>query len=157
MKIAIIGSGISGLTAAYILNRNHNITVFEAKDYIGGHTHTVDVELKGDRYSVDTGFIVCNDRTYPNFLRLLEQLGVEKVPTLMGFGIRSDRTGIEYCTTSINQIFAQRANLVNLKYWGMLKEILRFNRSLTAAVKPFPILHRSLYYSYGLCNLVDWS
>lgn len=80
MKIAIIGSGISGLTCAYLLNRKHDITVFEASDWVGGHTHTVDVEVKGQSFAIDTGFIVFNDWTYPNFIRLLEQLGVTSNP-----------------------------------------------------------------------------
>ena len=104
MKIAIIGSGISGLTAAYILNRQHDITLFEAADYVGGHTHTVQADVNGKNYAVDTGFIVCNDRTYPNFLKLLDQLGVEKSPTGMGFGIKSDRTGVEYSTSGLNNV-----------------------------------------------------
>lgn len=134
MKIAIIGSGISGLVTAYLLNRNHHITLFEANDYVGGHTHTVEVTLKGRQYPVDTGFIVCNDRTYPNFLTLLDRLGVQKTPTGMGFGVRSDRTGIEYATTSLNHLFAQRRNLVNPEFLGMLREILRFNRQVARAL-----------------------
>jgi uncharacterized protein len=135
MKIAIIGSGISGLTAAYLLNRKHDITVFEANDYIGGHTHTVEVELKGQQYHVDTGFIVFNDRTYPNFMNLMDQLGVEKVPTAMGFGVKSDRTGIEYSTTSLNHLFAQRRNLTNFVFLGMLQNINRFNKQVSAALQ----------------------
>jgi predicted NAD/FAD-binding protein len=134
MNIAIIGSGISGLTTAYLLNRKHRITVFESEAYIGGHTHTVDVELNHQQYQVDTGFIVCNDRTYPNFLKMLDQLGVEKTPTAMGFGVTSDRTGIEYSTTSLNHIFAQRRNLLNPAFISMLRGILRFNRDLTSAL-----------------------
>ncbi|MFH2130913.1 MAG: FAD-dependent oxidoreductase [bacterium] len=134
MNIAIIGSGISGLTAAYLLQRRHSITLYEAENYVGGHTHTVDVDLQGQHVAVDTGFIVCNDRTYPNFLKLLDQLGVEKTPTAMGFGIRSDRTGIEYSTTSLNHLFAQRRNLVNRDFLGMLRGILRFNRQVTRSL-----------------------
>lgn len=134
MKIAIIGSGISGLTAAYQLYQNHDITVYEANDYIGGHTHTVEVDIKGKKYAVDTGFIVCNDRTYPNFLKILDELGVERVPTSMGFGISSDRTGVEYGTNSMNQIFAQRKNLLSPRYWKMLTEILKYNKLLTDGV-----------------------
>ena len=134
MKIAIIGSGISGLTTAYLLNRKHDITVYEYENYIGGHTHTVKVELKGKPYQVDTGFIVFNNRTYPNFNKLIDQLGVKKVPTQMGFGVKSDRTGIEYSTTSINHLFAQRRNLVNKVFIQMLHGILRFNKQLTTAL-----------------------
>lgn len=134
MKIAIIGSGISGLTTAYLLNRKHDITVFEAEDYIGGHTHTIEVDLQGKNYPVDTGFIVCNDRTYPNFLKLLDQLDVQKSPTNMGFGIKSDQSGLEYSTTSLNHVFAQRKNLVSVKFLGMLKDIVRFNKAVTRAL-----------------------
>ena len=90
MKIAIIGAGISGLTAAYRLSGSHEITVFEANDYIGGHTHTVDVELDGERHAIDTGFIVFNDWTYPKFIQLLDELKVASTPTSMSFSVRCD-------------------------------------------------------------------
>ena len=85
MRIAIIGSGISGLTAAYLLNHDHEITLYEANDHIGGHTHTHDIEIEGKIWAVDSGFIVYNERTYPNFIRILDELGVERKPTRMGF------------------------------------------------------------------------
>lgn len=128
MKIAIIGSGISGLTCAYLLNRKHDVTVFEASDWIGGHSHTVDVEVKGERHAIDTGFIVFNDWTYPNFIRLLDQLGVASQPTEMSFSVQDPHTGIEYNGGNLNQVFAQRSNLLSPGFWGMLREILRFNR-----------------------------
>jgi uncharacterized protein len=128
MRIAIIGSGISGLTAARRLCRDHDVTVFEANDYIGGHTNTVDVELDGSQWAVDTGFIVFNDRTYPNFIALMNELGVESQPSDMGFSVRCDRSGLEYCGSSLNQLFAQRRNLVRPGFWRMLRDILRFNR-----------------------------
>lgn len=128
MKIAIIGSGISGLTAAWLLHTQHNVTVFEADDYIGGHTHTVDVELNGERHAIDTGFIVYNDRTYPNFIELLSQLGVDSQPTSMSFSVRCDRTGIEYNGTSLNTMFAQRRNIFRPRFIRMIRDILRFNR-----------------------------
>ncbi len=134
MKLAIVGSGISGLTAAYLLNRKHDVTVFESEDYVGGHTHTIQVDLCGKQYNVDTGFIVCNDRTYPNFLKLLDQLGVQKLPTAMGFGIKNDQTGLEYSTTSLNHVFAQRRNILNISFLKMLREILRFNKQLTKSL-----------------------
>jgi predicted NAD/FAD-binding protein len=127
MKIAIIGSGISGLTCAYLLNRQQDITVFEASDWIGGHSHTVDVEVEGERHAIDTGFIVFNDWTYPNFIRLLDQLGVASQPTEMSFSVQDPRTGIEYNGSNLNQVFAQRRNLLSPGFWGMLREILRFN------------------------------
>lgn len=128
MKIAIIGSGISGLTAAWLLHERHDITVFEANDYIGGHTHTVDIDLNGERHAIDTGFIVYNDRTYPNFIELLTRLGVDTQPTSMSFSVRCDRTGIEYNGTSLNTMFAQRRNLFRPRFIRMIRDILRFNR-----------------------------
>ena len=132
MKIAIIGTGISGLTAAWRLHREHDLTIFEANDYIGGHTHTVDVEMQGQRYAVDTGFIVFNDWTYPNFIRLLEQLGVASQPTLMSFSVRCERTGLEYNGENLNTLFAQRRNLFRPSFHRMIRDILRFNREAPA-------------------------
>lgn len=128
MKIAIIGSGIAGLTSAYLLNRRHDITVFEASDWIGGHTHTVDVEVGGQHYAVDTGFIVFNDWTYPNFIRLLKQLGVGFKDTEMSFSVSDPLSGVEYNGHNLNSLFAQRRNLISPKFWGMVRDILRFNR-----------------------------
>nr|MBS0022177.1 FAD-dependent oxidoreductase [Gammaproteobacteria bacterium] len=96
MNIAIIGSGISGLVAAYQLHADHNITLFEANDYIGGHIHTVNVELAGKRYAIDTGFIVFNDWTSPNLVALLDRLGVASQPTPMSFSVHCETTGLEY-------------------------------------------------------------
>lgn len=128
MKIAIIGSGVAGLTSAYLLNRNHAITVFEASDWIGGHTHTVDVQVDGQSYAVDTGFIVFNDWTYPNFIRLLSQLGVGFKATEMSFSVSDPISGVEYNGHNLNSLFAQRRNLLSPKFWGMVRDILRFNR-----------------------------
>ncbi|MNU75314.1 protoporphyrinogen oxidase [compost metagenome] len=128
MRIAIIGSGISGLTCAYLLNRQHDVTVFEASDWIGGHSHTVDVEVKGERFAIDTGFIVFNDWTYPNFIRLLDKLGVASQPTEMSFSVQDPHTGTEYNGNNLNSLFAQRRNLMSPGFWGMLRDILRFNR-----------------------------
>jgi uncharacterized protein len=128
MKIAIIGSGIAGLTSAYLLNRSHDISVFEAGDWIGGHTHTVDVQVAGQGYAVDTGFIVFNDWTYPNFIRLLSQLGVGFKATEMSFSVNDPVSGVEYNGHSLNSLFAQRRNLLSPKFWGMVRDILRFNR-----------------------------
>ncbi len=128
MKIAIIGSGISGLTSAYLLNRSHEITLFEASDWIGGHTHTVDVTVDGRDYAVDTGFIVFNDWTYPNFIRLLGLLGVGFKPTAMSFSVTDPDSGLEYNGNNFNSLFAQRRNLLSPGFWGMLRDILRFNK-----------------------------
>jgi len=128
MRIAIVGSGIAGLVSAYLLSRRHEVTVFEAGDWVGGHTHTVDVEIDQQRHAIDTGFIVFNDWTYPNFIRLLEQLGVESQPTEMSFSVCDPRSGLEYNGNNLNTLFAQRSNLLSPGFLRMLMDILRFNR-----------------------------
>ncbi|KTC25271.1 FAD-dependent oxidoreductase [Pseudomonas putida] len=128
MKIAIIGSGIAGLTCAHLLQRQHAITLYESSDRIGGHTHTVDVQLGERHYAVDTGFIVFNDWTYPNFIRLLDQLGIASRPTEMSFSVHDPQTAHEYNGNTLNSLFAQRRNLLSPPFWGMLYDILRFNR-----------------------------
>jgi predicted NAD/FAD-binding protein len=128
MKIAVIGAGVSGLVAAYRLCSDHDITVFEANDYPGGHTNTVEVELDGERHAIDTGFIVFNDWTYPHFIGLLDELGVASRSTTMSFSFRDDRSGLEYNGHSLNTLFAQRRNLLRPRFHRMLTDILRFNR-----------------------------
>ena len=130
MRIAIIGSGIAGLTCAHVLSRKYEVTLFESEARLGGHTHTVDVALEGQTYAIDTGFIVFNDWTYPNFIRLLNRLGVASKPTEMSFSVHDPRTGFEYNGNNLNSLFAQRRNLVSPSFWGMLKDILRFNREV---------------------------
>ncbi|QFT54388.1 NAD(P)/FAD-dependent oxidoreductase [Microbulbifer sp. THAF38] len=131
MRIAIVGSGIAGMTAAYLLSRKHEITVFEAQDRLGGHTATVDVQ-EGDRtLAIDTGFIVYNDWTYPNFIRLLDELGIESQPTSMGFSVCCDQEGYEYAGNNLNTLFSQRSNLLSAGHWRMLWDIVRFNRTAT--------------------------
>lgn len=132
MKIAIIGTGISGLTSAYYLHREHDIEVFEAGAHIGGHTATVDVSLGGHRYAVDTGFIVYNDWTYPNFIALMDEIGVPNRPTEMSFSYRDAPTGLEYAGSDLNTLFAQRRNLLSPRFYGMIRDILRFNRESIA-------------------------
>ena len=128
MKIAIIGSGISGLTLAHHLHQQHDITVFEANSHIGGHTHTHTIDLFGQNYQVDTGFIVFNDRTYPNFIQMLDELKVPWQPSQMSFSVRNEATGLEYNGTTINSLFAQRSNFLKPSFYGMIKDILRFNK-----------------------------
>jgi predicted NAD/FAD-binding protein len=128
MKIAIIGAGISGLTVAYRLSPAHEVELFEANDYLGGHTNTVEVELDGERQVIDTGFIVFNDWTYPAFTRLLDELGVRSRPTSMSFSVRCDSANLEYNGSSLNGLFAQRRNLFRPSFYRMLADILRFNR-----------------------------
>ncbi|GLP96962.1 NAD(P)/FAD-dependent oxidoreductase [Paraferrimonas sedimenticola] len=132
-RIAIIGSGISGLTAAYCLNREHDIQLFEANDYLGGHTATIDLTYQDKDYAIDTGFIVFNDRTYPNFEKLIGQLGVEALPTEMSFSVQNLNSGLEYNGHSLSTLFAQKRNLLSPKFWGFLNEIIRFNRTAKQA------------------------
>ena len=134
MKVAIIGAGISGLTAAYRLNRAHDVTVFEANDYPGGHTNTVNVELDGEFHAIDTGFIVFNDRTYPNFIALLNELNVKSLPTSMSFSVRCDSANLEYNGSSLNGLFSQRKNLIRPAFYRMLRDILRFNKEACGLV-----------------------
>lgn len=140
MKIAIIGTGISGLTAAYKLNATHDITVFEAADRLGGHTATIAVELEGNRYNVDTGFIVYNDWTYPNFISLMDELGIQWRESDMSFGVACDTTGLQYAGVTgkvamYNSLFAQRKNLFSPAYIRMLLDILAFNKQAIADVE----------------------
>jgi predicted NAD/FAD-binding protein len=128
VKIAVIGSGISGLTAAWLLADRFDVTVFESASRLGGHTNTVTVSLDDRQYALDTGFIVYNERNYPNFSRLLARLGVATQPSDMSFSVRSDRTGWEYCGTTLNGLFAQRRNLARPAFYRMLADIVRFNR-----------------------------
>ncbi len=128
MRIAVVGSGISGLTCAHLLSRQHQVTLFEANDYIGGHTATIDVEYGQHNYAVDSGFIVFNDRTYPNFLKLLSSLHIQALPTEMSFSVHNETTGLEYNGHNLSTLFAQKRNLLSLRFWKLLAEILRFNR-----------------------------
>ncbi|MBY5946402.1 NAD(P)/FAD-dependent oxidoreductase [Photobacterium rosenbergii] len=128
MKIAIIGSGISGLTCAHYLNDHHDITLYEENDYIGGHTATVDVEVGSGKYAIDTGFIVFNDRTYPNFEKLLSEIGVVGQPTEMSFSVHNSLNGLEYNGHGLLSMFAQKRNLLNPFFYRFIYDILRFNR-----------------------------
>lgn len=129
MKIAIIGTGIAGNVAAYHLCKQHEITVFEANDYVGGHTHTHAIELQGRPYQVDTGFIVFNYQTYPHFTALLHELAVAVQPSNMSFSVKCDKTGLEYNGTTLNSLFAQRRNLLRPSFYRMINDILRFNKT----------------------------
>lgn len=128
MKIAIIGAGIAGNTLAYHLVREHEISVFEAESHVGGHSHTHDILHGGRHYAVDTGFIVFNERTYPNFIDLLDKLGVASQPGSMSFSVKCEKSGLEYNGASLNALFAQRRNLLRLGFYRMIRDILRFNR-----------------------------
>jgi predicted NAD/FAD-binding protein len=135
MKIAIIGTGISGNVAAYHLSRDHDLTVYEAGDHVGGHTHTHTIDREGKQIAVDSGFIVFNRETYPNFVRLLDELGVQAQATTMGFSVKSERNGLEYSGSGASGLFAQRRNLLRPGFWSMVHDILRFFREAPALLQ----------------------
>ncbi len=128
LRIAVVGSGIAGLTAAWLLSRRHRVTLFEANDYLGGHTNTVDVTLEGLTHPVDTGFLVFNDRTYPTLIALFRHLGIRDATSDMSFSVRLDEERIEWAGSSVATVFAQKRNLVRPEFWSMLGDIVRFNR-----------------------------
>jgi uncharacterized protein len=132
VKIAIIGSGIAGNTLAHHLHAQHDVHVFEAGSHVGGHSDTHDIEVEGRPYTVDTGFIVYNERTYPNFSAMLKALDVPTQESSMGFSVRCERSGLEYNGNTINSLFAQRRNLFRPAFWRMIRQILRFNREAPA-------------------------
>lgn len=147
VKIAIIGTGIAGNVAAARLRQHHDITVFEAASYIGGHSRTVDVFEGGRKLAIDTGFIVFNERTYPHFISLLAEIGQDSQPTAMSFSVSSEDGSLEYNGSSIDGLFAQRKNLLRPRFYRMLGDILRFNRQATldmAADKATPALGQYL-------------
>lgn len=129
MKIAIVGSGISGLLSARLLCGDHEVTVFEADGHAGGHTRTMTLQVDGRDFAADTGFMVFNDRTYPNFVCMLERLGVPARASDMSFSARCERTGLEYEGGSLGGLFAQRRNLFRPAFYRMIRDILRFNRN----------------------------
>lgn len=131
-RIAVIGAGVSGLTTAWLLAEKHDVQLFEAGDYAGGHTNTEYVESGGRAWPVNTGFIVFNDWTYPNFMRLMDRLGVPSEVSDMSFSVDSSTAGLQYNGTSLNTLFAQRKNLLNLPFLNMVREILRFNKETRA-------------------------
>lgn len=128
MRIAIVGSGISGLTAAYLLHKQHEVHVFEKENWIGGHTHTLEVMEGQNKLAIDTGFIVFNNKTYPMFTRLLDRLSIEKQKSSMSFSVKNTLNGLEYNGTSLNGLFAQRKNVFNLQFLKMLNSIIKLNK-----------------------------
>ncbi|WP_027467896.1 NAD(P)/FAD-dependent oxidoreductase [Deefgea rivuli] len=126
-RIAIIGSGISGLASAYFLSRAHDVVLFEAASYLGGHTNTVDVTLEGQTQAVDTGFLVFNQATYPNLIALFAELNVTTYATDMSFGVSLDDGALEWAGTNLDTVFAQRQRILSPRFIGMLRDILRFN------------------------------
>ncbi|MEO0478604.1 MAG: FAD-dependent oxidoreductase [Planctomycetota bacterium] len=133
-RIAIIGSGIGSLSAAHFLNRSHEITVFEAAERLGGHVHTHTIEVDGRELNVDSGFIVLNDRTYPNFHAILRELGVAVRESTMGFSVRCDRTGLEYSGADFGGLFARRRNLISPRFWSLLKDVFAFHDDAKTAL-----------------------
>lgn len=135
-RIAVIGSGVAGMAAAYALHQKGvAVSLFEGEDQFGGHANTVPVTLNGITHGVDTGFLVYNERTYPGLIALLAQLDVETVPSDMSFSVKAARPGrlaLEWSGSSLATVFSQRRNLFSLRFWGMLRDILRFNRLATA-------------------------
>jgi predicted NAD/FAD-binding protein len=131
VRIAIVGAGVSGLVAAHLLHREHEIVVYEANDYAGGHTNTIRVDTEHETHHVDTGFIVMNDRNYPNFTRLLDRLGVARQSTHMSFSVKGDGQDFEYSGTP-RGLVCQPANLLSVRFQRMMLDLLRFNRALRA-------------------------
>jgi predicted NAD/FAD-binding protein len=136
MKIAVVGTGVSGLTAALLLSRRHDVHVFEADARVGGHSHTIMCDTpEGTQIPVDTGFIVFNERTYPLFTKMLAQLGVASQLSSMSLSVRCEATGLEYNGTNVNALFAQRRNIVNPSFYAMIMELLKFNKLATQAIE----------------------
>ncbi len=128
MRIAVVGAGVSGLVAAYLLHRDHSITVFEAADYAGGHVNTIPVEVESGRYAIDTGFIVFNEPNYPNFRRLLRRIGIGEQASDMSFSVSSREDDFEYASQSANALFAKRSHLLRPRFYRMLADKVRFHR-----------------------------
>ena len=131
LRIAVVGGGIAGLGSAWLLAQRHQVTLFEAADYVGGHSNTIEVELAGRSHPVDTGFLVFNRRTYPNLCALFERLGVSSVPSEMSFGMSLESPDIEWAGSDLGTLFAQARNLARPKFLAMLRDIWRFNRVAT--------------------------
>ena len=133
-RIAVVGAGIAGMGAAWLLSRQHEVVLFEAADYLGGHTHTHDIELRGKHYAVDTGFIVFNEAHYPLLTKLFAELGVASQPTTMSFSVHEEGNGLEYNTGDLRGLFARPGNLLSPRFWSMLRDLVRFYRQAPAVL-----------------------
>lgn len=143
-RIAVVGAGISGLASAWLLSRRYDVTLFEAGNYLGGHTNTVDVTVDGFTHPVDTGFLVFNERTYPNLIAMFALLGVDSVATEMSFAVSLRKPELEWAGSNLATVFGQKRNLLRPAFWRMLGDILRFNRESTAWLLSHPGDSRSL-------------
>src|SRR5574343_1355486 len=143
-RIAVVGAGISGLATAWLLSRRYEVTLYEAGSYLGGHTNTVEVNLEGRPHPVDTGFLVFNEKTYPNLIAMFALLGVESVETEMSFAVSLENPNLEWAGSNLATIFGQKRNLLRRQFWAMLSDILRFNRESTAWLLSHPNDQRSL-------------
>lgn len=159
-RIAVVGSGIAGLASGWLLGQRHRVTLFEAGNYLGGHTNTVDVTLGEHTHPVDTGFLVFNDRTYPNLIALFQHLGVASVATEMTFSVSLEQPRLEWAGSSLATVFGQKRNLVRRSFWRMLADILRFNRESSAWLATHPDQDRSLrdFLDHGRYarSFTDW-
>jgi uncharacterized protein len=151
MNIAIIGTGISGLGAAYLLHQRHDLVIYEKNAYVGGHSRTIEVPVEQGKLAVDTGFIVFNDRNYPNLLGLFNQLDVPYQKSDMSFGVSIDDGWLEY---SSNSLFAQRKNFLRPQYWRMLLDVMRFNKQALSYIKADPSI--SLGDCLSQLNMGEW-
>ena len=136
MRIAIVGSGISGLSCAYLLHPKHEVTLFESGSKAGGHVNTVLTKGKSGTFQVDTGFIVFNEANYPNFVRLLDQLGVQSQPTRMGFSVRSEKLSLEYSGENLVGLLGHPRNALDPLHWKMIRDIFRFHKAADSPSNP---------------------
>ncbi|MFT6269757.1 MAG: putative NAD/FAD-binding protein [Alphaproteobacteria bacterium] len=149
-RVAIIGTGIAGMTSAYLINEKADITVYEANDYIGGHTATKEVEVSGHKYSIDTGFIVYNEWTYPNFIKLMKTLGVPTQATEMSFSVKNKDSGLEYNGNTLNSLFAQRRNIFSPSFIRLVLDIVKFNKVCKAHIEA-----KNDTYNISLIEFID--
>ena len=147
-RIAIIGSGISGLTSAWLLREKYDVHLYEAGDYLGGHTQTNDINVDGKTYPVNSGFIVFNDWTYPDFIRLMDRLGVAAEDSDMSFSVKCERSGIEYNGHTLDSLFAQRKNIFNFRFLWMIRDILKFNKETRAELESGTVSNSETLGSY---------